>query len=80
VSIRLTVDYAACTGYGICAELLPELITLDQWGFPVIAPGPVPGPLTALARRAVRSCPAMALRAEREEQIRRTGSAGRTGR
>jgi ferredoxin len=31
---RLVVDPIACDGAGVCAELLPELISLDPWGFP----------------------------------------------
>ena len=46
----------------MCAELLPELISLDPWGYPILAPGPVPAELEPLARRAVTSCPALALR------------------
>ena len=51
----------ACEGRGLCAEVLPELITLDDWGFPVIRAGDVPGPLLADAREAVRVCPKLAL-------------------
>ena len=61
---RLRVDPIACDGRGLCAEILPELITLDDWGFPVIQ-GDVPGPLVADAREAVRVCPKLALRLER---------------
>jgi sulfoxide reductase heme-binding subunit YedZ len=61
-SFRLTVDPVGCTGYGLCAELLPELIALDQWGYPVLADGPVPAGLAGRARRAVTDCPALALR------------------
>jgi len=61
---RLRVDPIACDGRGLCAEILPELITLDDWGFPVIQPD-VPGALVADAREAVRVCPKLALRLER---------------
>ena len=61
---RLRVDPIACDGRGLCAEILPELITLDDWGFPVIQ-GDVPGPLVTDAREAVRVCPKLALRLER---------------
>jgi ferredoxin len=61
VSIRLRVNPIACDAHGMCAELLPELITLDPWGYPVLAPGPVPRPLAGHARRAAASCPALAL-------------------
>ena len=57
----LRVHPIACTGHGACAELLPELIELDDWGYPIVAPGPVPPELEAHARRAVAACPTMAL-------------------
>lgn len=59
---RITVNPVACTGHGLCAELLPELITPDEWGYPIVAGAPVPTALTRQARRAVRDCPALALR------------------
>jgi ferredoxin len=58
---RVRVNPAACTGHGLCAELLPELITLDEWGYPLLDGAPVPAALTRQARRAVRDCPALAL-------------------
>ena len=51
----------ACVGHGACAELLPELITRDEWGYPIVADQPVPGGLRREARRAVSNCPALAL-------------------
>jgi ferredoxin len=41
--------------------LLPELISADPWGYPIIGPGPVPQQLLPLARRAVAACPTLAL-------------------
>ena len=61
----LRVDPIACAGRGLCAEVLPALITLDDWGFPIIRSGPVPGQLRAEAAEAVRICPVLALRLER---------------
>lgn len=61
---RLRVDPIACAGRRLCAEILPEMITLDDWGFPVIRAGDVPGPLLADAQAAVRACPKLALRLE----------------
>jgi ferredoxin len=71
---RLTVDPIACTGHGLCADLLPERIELDEWGFPVIG-GDVPDGLAGHARRAVRACPSLALRLEpaRDAQPERRG-------
>ncbi len=60
----LRVDPIACDGRGLCAEVLPELITLDDWGFPVIREGGVPPGLRAAAAEAVRVCPKLALRLE----------------
>ncbi len=60
--LRLEVDRIACDGYGACAELLPEGIDLDEWGYPIIAPGNVPLALVDMARRAVDACPVLALR------------------
>ena len=58
----LRVNPIDCTGHGVCAELLPELISVDEWGYPIVAPGPVPPQLDREARRAVAACPALALR------------------
>lgn len=62
--VRLRVDAIACDGRGLCAELLPELIALDDWGYPMISGEPVPGHLVADARETVRTCPVLALRLE----------------
>jgi ferredoxin len=45
----------------VCAELLPERVILDEWGYPVISPEPIPPALRKAARRAVTDCPALAL-------------------
>jgi ferredoxin len=57
-----SVDWTACRGHGGCADLLPELITLDEWGYPVIQGSPVPAGAQRRARKAVSECPALALR------------------
>ena len=67
---RLAVNPIACTGHGICAEMLPELIAVDEWGYPIIADIPVPHDLLALSRRAVRLCPTLALRLEADNAER----------
>ena len=61
MSEHLEVHPIACTGHGLCAELLPELITLDEWGYPLLPARPVPRRLERQARRAVTDCPALAL-------------------
>ena len=56
----LRVDWPQCRARGLCAELLPERIVLDEWGYPVVL-GPVPADRLALAREAVAACPRRAL-------------------
>ena len=63
--LELRIDRIACTGHGVCVELLPEILDLDEWGYPLVPTGPVPGRLEQHARRAVTACPALALRLER---------------
>ena len=63
--VRLAVDPIACTGHGLCAELLPEAIGLDEWGFPILAPGELPRPLLRRARSAAAMCPTRALRLQK---------------
>lgn len=62
---RLRVEPITCHAHGICRELLPELIRLDEWGYPIVEDGPVPAALRAAARRAVQACPTLALRLDR---------------
>ncbi len=62
MSRRLTVNPLACTGHGACAELFPEGVQLDDWGYPMLDGAPIPDELLAHARRAVAACPTLALR------------------
>lgn len=64
MTLELRIDPIACTGHGLCADLLPELIELDEWGYPIIRDS-VPPALASHARRAVNACPALALRLSR---------------
>lgn len=74
--MKLSLDPTTCVGYGVCAQLVPEVVTLDEWGFPILAPRDapvgdgferdrrsveVPAPLERLAHRAAHSCPKLAL-------------------
>ena len=69
----LRVNPINCTGHGVCAELLPELISVDEWGYPIVDPGPVPLSLEREARRAVAACPVLALKLMRSEVPARSG-------
>ena len=59
--MRLRVNAIGCVGHGLCAELVPELIVIDEWGYPIVDPGPVPEALAGHARRAADACPTLAL-------------------
>ncbi len=62
MALELKVDRIRCDGAGLCAELLPEVVTLDDWGYPIVRPGTIPPALLDHARRAVDVCPVLALR------------------
>jgi ferredoxin len=57
----LHVNPTLCVGHRLCAEMLPELVTLDDFGYPIVPPDPVPPHLGRRARRTVGACPALAL-------------------
>lgn len=59
---RLVVDWTLCKGHGLCVDILPGVVRLDADGYPAEASMPVPGRLRPRALRAVRRCPALALR------------------
>jgi len=61
----LRLNPITCVAHGLCAELFPERITLDDWGYPIIDPTPIPPSLEEHARRAADACPTLALLLER---------------
>lgn len=58
---ELRVDWIRCDGYGLCGDLLPELIDLDDWRYPIIRAGGVPAGMLHQAQRAIDCCPMKAL-------------------
>ena len=59
---RLRVNPTLCEGYGYCAEIVPELITVDDWGYPIVSRREIEtDDVMKLARRAVATCPRLAL-------------------
>jgi ferredoxin len=58
---RVRVNPIACEAHGMCAELLPERVSLDEWGYPIVDGRPLPAVLVAHARRAAQACPTFAL-------------------
>jgi ferredoxin len=61
MTATLRINPIACDAHGLCVELLPELIRLDDWGYPIIDETQVPRDLIGLARRTVDACPTLAL-------------------
>ena len=61
MSTRLRVNPIMCEAHGLCAELLPEMIRLDDWGYPILDETEVAPELVGLARKAADACPTLAL-------------------
>jgi ferredoxin len=78
--VRIVVDPIMCDGHGLCAELFPERIHLDPWGYPIIDDKEIPLPLREHAQRAVASCPRLALHlVESRQPAGGAASTDRTG-
>ncbi len=66
MSERVRVNPIACEAHGMCAELLPERISLDEWGYPIVDGRPLSSELISHAQRAALACPTFALLLERD--------------
>lgn len=60
-TVSLRVDPIRCEGVGSCAQLAPDLIHLDPWGFPVVERRALTAIEQEQALRAVQACPRRAL-------------------
>lgn len=60
-SVAIVVDPISCDAFGYCAEILPELVARDEWGYPVVRGEPVPEWMLERARDAARLCPRRAV-------------------
>ncbi len=72
MTLRLRVNPITCEAHGLCAELLPERITLDDWGYPILDSRPLHESLVDNARRAAQACPTLALLLEREPRAKQS--------
>jgi ferredoxin len=59
--MRIRINPITCQAHGVCAEMLPEWIELDEWGYPILDGEDVPAQLVTDARRAAKSCPVLAV-------------------
>jgi ferredoxin len=64
--MQIRVNPIKCAAHGLCAELFPEWIRLDEWGYPILRGGTIPRELEEHARRAADACPTLALLLERD--------------
>ena len=61
VMFKVTADRSRCCGYGLCAQMCPEVYHLDEDGLIVLAMDRVPPELVEAAREGAAACPAEAL-------------------
>lgn len=61
-TIDIIIDWTLCDGHGLCSRILPERISLDEWGYPSLDPTELGQDSRRAADLAARSCPALALR------------------
>ena len=64
--VSLVVNPIDCVAHGLCADLLPERITLDEWGYPIVDGAALPDDLIAHARRTAKACPTRAITLTRQ--------------
>jgi ferredoxin len=71
MTYRLRVNPITCDAHGVCAELLPEFIALDQWGYPIVPRDDLPPELVEHARLAAAACPTLALLIDKQQRRHR---------
>jgi ferredoxin len=59
--IEVSVNRNKCCGYGLCAEICPEVFELDDMGFALVTGAAVPQALAGRAREAAETCPEEAI-------------------
>ena len=67
MTLHISIDPVSCDAYGYCAELLPEALVLDEWGYPIVDGRPLPAELAVVAKRAMRDCPRRAITLTRKK-------------
>jgi ferredoxin len=64
--LRVIADRSACCGYGVCAELCPEVFKLDDLGIVTLLTEFAPAGLEAKTSEAASACPQNALKVAEE--------------
>lgn len=60
--LKVVIDKAACCGYGICADICPQVYKLDANGIVYVDDEIVPEGLEDSAREGADACPQSALK------------------
>jgi ferredoxin len=74
---RVSVDFIACRGHGMCADFLPDNFSLDEWGYPIVRDETLAPVRLSEAKSAALLCPELALRVEKVKEkagVAQTGS------
>lgn len=71
MAVEIRIDWILCDGFGLCGDLLPDVIDLDDWRYPIIRPVPIDSGLLHAAQRAVDCCPTKALKLQTVKPDRR---------
>ena len=74
MAVKLRVDPIACDGFGHCAELAPEVVSLDEWGYPILEDHVLSPKEVRVADGAILQCPRKALFLERVADTAPAGS------
>lgn len=59
---KVVINKPACCGYGVCAEICPDVYKLDENGMVYVENEIVPEDMVALAKEGADSCPQSALK------------------
>ena len=54
MGVQIRVNPIECKAHGLCAEMLPEWIELDEWGYPILDGADLPDQLAARSARSTR--------------------------
>ena len=60
--LKVVINKAACCGYGLCAEICPQVYKLDEHGMVYLDDEIVPAGHEAEAQEGADSCPQSALK------------------
>ena len=66
--MRVFADRSRCCGYGLCAQVCPQVYKLDADGLVYLDSDVVPAGLEEEAKEGAAACPAEALRVEEAAQ------------